>query len=257
MGSAILSGILAQGMYAPQNVCVYDKYAPAVQRLVDQYGIAASQDIEGLFAASDVILFAIKPNVLASVLAQVQPLVGEACDKLFISIVAGWGTPNLQAGLGNAAHVVRVMPNTPAMVGAGMAAISLDTQATAEELQIVQDIFCALGKACLVQEKDMDAVTGVSGSGPAYAYMFIEAMADAAVLEGLPRDVAYLLSAQTLLGSAKMVLDTGEHPGLLKDRVCSPGGTTIQGVQALEDGGLRATIMDAVCRATQRSRELG
>lgn len=179
-------------------------------------------------------------------------------DKhLLISIAAGVPISKLEGGLGQAARIIRVMPNTPALVGASASAFSASKTATREDCDLAQRLFSAVGTAFQVKESLLDAVTGLSGSGPAYVYMFIEALSDAGVAAGLPRDVALKLAAQTVLGGARMVLETGLHPGALKDMVASPGGTTIEGIYELEKGKLRGTLMSAVRAATEKSRKLG
>jgi pyrroline-5-carboxylate reductase len=177
--------------------------------------------------------------------------------KRLISILAGVSTQTLESFLPGSPRVVRVMPNTPALVGEGASGLCAGRHAREEDLRATQQLLESVGTARVVTEKEMDAVTGLSGSGPAYVYTLIEALADGAVRQGLGRDDALALAAQTVLGAARMVQESGEHPAVLRDRVCSPGGTTIAGVEALEEGNFRATLMNAVSRATQRSRELG
>jgi pyrroline-5-carboxylate reductase len=202
-----------------------------------------------------VLVLAVKPQTMAAVLAEVRPTVSPR--HLVVSIAAGVTLGQLAAGLGPDARLIRVMPNTPCLVGASAAGFAAGPAATADDVALVARLFGAVGKAFAVPEHLLDAVTGLSGSGPAFVYVLIEALADGGVRVGLPRDVALALAAQTVLGSAKMVLETGTHPAALKDAVASPGGTTIAGLHALERAGFRAAAMDAVEAAARRAAELG
>ncbi|QDU22834.1 pyrroline-5-carboxylate reductase [Urbifossiella limnaea] len=203
--------------------------------------------------ACDILVLAVKPQYVADVLAEIRPALQPR--HLVISIAAGVTLAQLTAGLGDAVRIVRVMPNTPCLVGASASGYA--TRGDGPDAAVVGKLFGAVGQAVRVSESQLDAVTGLSGSGPAYVYVMIEALADGGVKAGLPRDVAQKLAAQTVLGAAKMVLDTGRHPGALKDAVASPGGTTIAGLHALERAGVRAALMDAVEAATRRASELG
>jgi pyrroline-5-carboxylate reductase len=201
-----------------------------------------------------VVVLAVKPNQVEGVLADIRPAVGPR--HLLISIAAGVPLARLQSALGETARLVRVMPNTPALVGAAACGFALGAAAKAQDAKLVQKLLSSVGDAHQVKESLLDAVTGLSGSGPAYAFLMIEAMSDGGVAAGLPRDVATRLAAQTLLGSARMVLETGLHPGALKDMVTSPGGTTIDGLYELERNGVRGALMSAVCAATAKARKL-
>ena len=203
---------------------------------------------------SDVIVLAVKPQSMRQVLENVRPFITN--DKLIISIAAGITIKSIVEGLGPGTKVVRVMPNTPALIGEGASAYAIGPGVRADEERVVKEFLDSVGQTVGVPESSLDAVTGLSGSGPAFVYVMIEALADGGVRVGLPRDVAILLAAQTVLGAAKMVRDTGQHPGWLKDQVASPGGTTIAGLHALEQAGLRAALMNAVEAATRRSSEL-
>ena len=201
------------------------------------------------------VVLAVKPQIMPMILEEIAPVVNS--EKLVISIAAGITLQTLQRALGDSRRVVRVMPNTPALVLAGAAGISPGQAATAQDVALVERIFNAVGRAMVVSDEMMDVVTGLSGSGPAFIFALIEGLSDGGVLMGLARQTATLLAAQTVLGAAKMVLETGKHPGELKDMVTSPAGTTIAGMQALESGGLRGLMMEAVRRATERSEALG
>ena len=202
-----------------------------------------------------VLVLAVKPSHVAELLDEIRPFVTPG--HLLISIAAGVPIARLEAGLGEGARIIRVMPNTPALVGASASAYALGNAATEADAALAQKIFSAVGVAFQLKESLLDAVTGLSGSGPAYVYLMIEALSDGGVAAGLPREVATKLAAQTLLGSAKMVLETGLHPGALKDMVTSPGGTTIEGLHELEKGKVRGVLINAVRAATEKSRKLG
>lgn len=255
MGSALLKGII--GSCENVEACwVFDAYAPAMQALVDDPDLAnvhSADSNQALAEAADVVLLCVKPNTLDAVCREIAS-VEEA--TLCVSIAAGVTLTTIEGCIGSQHRVVRVMPNTPALVGAGASGYTLGQAATPEDGELTKCLLQAVGVAHEVPETLLDAVTGLSGSGPAYIYLVIEALADAGVLNGLPRDTAVQLSAQTVLGAARMVLETGEHPGVLKDQVTSPGGTTIRGLGALEKEGLRNALIEAVNAATERSREL-
>ena len=254
MGGAMMSGLVKTGVCRPEQVTVFDVYAPTLEKLHNDLGINTTDSVEALIEASQVIVLAVKPQVLPAVLEQHGAKI--TADKLVISIAAGITLERLTGFLSAEHKIVRVMPNTPAMVGEGMAGICPNANVTEEEKAEVLELFNCFGKAELVPEKLIDAVVGVSGSSPAYVYMFIEALADGAVREGMPRPQAYKFAAQAVLGSAKMVLESGMHPGALKDMVCSPAGTTIESVYALEKGGMRAAVMDAVHIAAEKNRNM-
>ena len=202
----------------------------------------------------DVILLAVKPNVLGNVAASIRSLLTPA--HTVVSIAAGWTMQMLTEALGETAPILRLMPNTPALVNASMTAICAEHHLEAEVFAWVQELLNAVGRTVVLPEKLFDAVIAISGSSPAYVYMFIEAMADAGVQEGLPRALAYEMAAQSVLGSAQMVLETKKHPGELKDAVCSPGGTTIDAVVSLERSGFRAAVMDAMAACAEKSRKM-
>ena len=219
-------------------------------------GARATADNREVVAGSDLLVLAVKPQSMAALLAEIRPIV--TARHLIVSIAAGITLRQLADGLGPDRRLVRVMPNTPCLVGASAVGLCAPaTGATPEDVALVDRLLNAVGRAFRLPEHLLDAVTGLSGSGPAFVYVIIEALSDGGVRVGLPRDVATALAAQTVLGSAKMVLETGLHPGVLKDKVTSPGGTTIAGLHALERGGLRAALIDAVEAATRRATELG
>ncbi|WP_305046900.1 pyrroline-5-carboxylate reductase [Geoalkalibacter sp.] len=254
MAEALLKGITA-GAFPAENIWVAEPRAEQRRALHERFGVRVSEDNAEVVRRCELLVLAVKPQLVNEVVA---PLATEfEAGKVLISILAGVTTSALEAALGGTPRVVRAMPNTPALVGAAATALCAGRHATSEDLRLSARLFESLGIVRTVAEKDMDAVTGLSGSGPAYVYTFIEALADGGVQQGLTREVALALAAQTVLGAARLVLDTGEHPALLRDRVCSPGGTTIAGVAALEEGRLRATLMEAVAKATRRSKELG
>ena len=255
MATALAKGFTRAGLVAANHVTASDPVADARQRFGHETGAKISADNLQVAAAADVLFLAVKPQQMPQVLAELSGQISP--DKLVVSIVAGLRLSTLAEGLGHDVRLVRVMPNTPCLVGQGACGYCLGERASADDGHLVEGLLGAVGKAFRVEEKLLDAVTGLSGSGPAFVYVIIEALSDGGVRMGLPRAVASALAAQTVLGSAQMVLQTAEHPAVLKDRVTSPGGTTIAGLQALEEGGLRAALMAAVEEATLRSIELG
>jgi pyrroline-5-carboxylate reductase len=255
MAEALLRGILAAKRLAPEQVIVTDVRADRLAYLRDTYGIETSGDNLKTAAQADTVLLAVKPQVVTGVLDDLRRVITER--QLLISIAAGISTATIAEAVLRPVRVVRVMPNTPALVLEGMSALAPGALATPEDLATARGLFEAVGKVVVVGEGLMDAVTGLSGSGPAYVFLVIEALSDAGVKMGLPREIATVLAAQTVRGAAKMVLETGKHPGELKDMVTSPGGTTIAGLHALEQGAVRAALINAVEAATRRSQELG
>lgn len=254
MGRAMVKGLAKSGLYQQQDLYIYDRNLTVAKELARDLGIQSTETPQALVKACDRIIFAVKPNVLPTVLRALVPEV--TADKVVISVAAGISLEKLASILGADHKIVRVMPNTPALVGMGMSAVTQNDQVTQAELAEVLAIFASIGKAEAVSESLIDAVVGVSGSAPAYVYLFIEALADGAVMEGMPRAQAYEFAAQTVMGSAQMVLETGQHPGELKDMVCSPGGTTIAAVKTLEEAGLRAAVIQAVQVAAEKNREM-
>jgi pyrroline-5-carboxylate reductase len=255
MAAALARGWLAAGLTAPDRLAASDPYPAARDTFTADTGVATGADNGAVLASSDVIVLAVKPQTMAPVLAEARPQLRE--QHLVISIAAGITLRQLREGLGESCRLVRVMPNTPCLVGASASGYAPAETATPEDVALVDRLLNAVGRAYRLPEHLLDAVTGLSGSGPAFVAVMIEALADGGVRMGLPRDVAQALAAQTLLGTAKMVLEAGLHPAALKDAVASPGGTTIAGLHALERAGLRAALMDAVEAATRRATELG
>jgi len=255
MGSALVKGVLRAGLAKPKNVWIAEPVETLRKKVAGETGVNVTADNITAVRRARLVVLAVKPDVVPLVLSEIKPAF--TAQHLLLSIAAGVPIAKLEAGLSAGARVIRAMPNTPALVGAGAGGFALGTNASADDASLAQKILGAVGVAFQLPEKLLDAVTGLSGSGPAYIYMVIEALSDGGVAMGLPRDVATRLAAQTVLGAAKMVLDTGLHPGALKDQVTSPGGTTIEGIHALEAGRLRATLMQAVRAATEKSKLLG
>ena len=255
MAEALIKGLLSGLGVTPQKIMATDVVPERRTYMQTTYGITASADNKHAVQESTVVVLAVKPQIMPMILEEIAPVVNS--EKLVISIAAGITLQTLQRALGDSRRVVRVMPNTPALVLAGAAGISPGKAATPQDVALVEQIFNAVGRAMVVSDEMMDVVTGLSGSGPAFIFALIEGLSDGGVLMGLARQTATLLAAQTVLGAAKMVLETGKHPGELKDMVTSPAGTTIAGMHALESGGLRGLMMEAVRRATERSEALG
>jgi len=254
MGEALITGLLRAGRMAPSAIFVSDVSAGRLEYLKEKLGINVTTENSGVLNETGIIVLAVKPRVMAVLLEEIAPLIRP--EQTVISIAAGIPTGFIEAYFKVPVPVVRVMPNTPCMVGEGASAVSAGKFAGRDSVESALAVLSAAGKAVEVPESLLDCVTGLSGSGPAYMYEILEGFVDGAVRLGLPRDVAILLIAQTMLGAAKMVLETGEHLGKLKDMVTTPGGTTIAGLFALEEGALRAVLMKAVEAATRRSREL-
>ena len=255
MGEALIRGLLAADATAAGDIIATGRREVRLQALQARYSVQVSLDNAYAVADADVVLLAVKPQILDRVLQEIAHAL--PVQALVISVAAGVSLQSIEAHLRPGTHTCRAMPNTPALVGAGATAVAPGRHATSEDMAVVQAIFAAVGMVTDVDESLLDAVTGLSGSGPAYVFMIIEALSDAGVKVGLPRYKSLALAAQTVLGSAQLLLQTGEHPGVLKDQVTSPGGTAIAGLHTLEEGGLRTTLINAVETATERSRELG
>ncbi|HXF09785.1 MAG TPA: pyrroline-5-carboxylate reductase [Desulfuromonadaceae bacterium] len=255
MATALAKGFVRAELVAAKDLIASDPYDVARKQFVAELkGRATVSNVEVAESAS-VLILATKPDQVGTALTEIR---GSFTEKhLLISIAAGVTLARLEGALPGGARVIRVMPNTPALVGAGASAYALGKNASPADGELASKLLSAVGSAFQVKENLLDAVTGLSGSGPAYVYQFVEALSDGGVAAGLPRDIATRLAAQTVLGAAKMVLETGQHPGALKDQVTSPGGTTIEGLHELEKGKLRATVMNAVRAATEKSKKLG
>lgn len=252
MATAMIQGILNSKTASHEEVTASAKTEQTRSRIRDGLGIVAAESNREVVRFADVIFLAVKPQYLEEVLAGIADSV--TGEKIFVSIAPGKTIAWLQERLGAQTKVIRTMPNTPAMVGEGMTALCRSEQVSDEELFEVRRLCDSFGKSEEVPESLMDAVVGVSGSSPAYVFLFLEAMADAAVADGMPRQQAYRFAAQAVLGSAKLMLETGEHPGVLKDMVCSPGGTTIEAVRVLEEKGLRSAVMEAQRACVKKAR---
>ncbi|MGO9811122.1 MAG: pyrroline-5-carboxylate reductase [Isosphaeraceae bacterium] len=254
MATALIRGMLRSGVAGAAAIAASDPLESARAGLAADTGIRVYEANLPVVERSEVLVLAVKPQTMPQVLAQLRPLVGPR--HLVVSIAAGISIAALLEGLGPERRIVRVMPNTPALLGEGASAYALGPGVPAADEAVVKAFLGSVGRAVRVPETMLDAVTGLSGSGPAFVYLMIEALSDGGVRVGLPRDIATMLAAQTVLGGARMVLETGLHPGVLKDQVTSPGGTTIAGLHALERGGVRGALIDAVEAATRRSAEL-
>lgn len=255
MGQALMRGLLASGIYTPSDLVLYSINRERLENLASELDARAATSIEDAVNGADIVLLAVKPHVLESAIEPLRSVLTP--QQTVISVAAGLSTTRIEACFDSPVPVVRAMPNTPALVGEAATAICAGAYATPEHMTQARSIFSALGLCVETDEKVFDAVTGLSGSGPAYVFLFIEALADGGVRAGLTRDVALRLAAQTVLGAARMILETGDHPGVLKDRVASPGGTTIAAIHALESGAFRGVVMDAVMASANRSKELG
>jgi pyrroline-5-carboxylate reductase len=255
MAAALAKGLVRAELVVPREIIASDPFETARKNFATEVGAKTVASNAEAAKLADVLILATKPDQVSAALADISGVFTK--NHLLISIAAGVTLAKLEGALPTGARVIRVMPNTPALVGAGASAFALGKSATAADGELAKKLLSAVGVAIQVKESLLDAVTGLSGSGPAYVYQFIEALSDGGVAAGLPRDIATRLAAQTVLGGAKMVLETGQHPGALKDQVTSPGGTTIEGLHELEKGKLRATVMSAVRAATEKSKKLG
>ena len=253
IGEAIIRALIGRGGVQAQDVtgtAARDESAARIERL----GIKAAPGNALAAKGADVVVIAVKPTVVPQVCEEIAPVLAKGA--LVVSVAAAVTTKTLEAALGADVPVIRVMPNTPCLLGEGMSVLARGKSAKDEHLRLARELFDAVGRTAVLDEKLMDGVTGLSGSGPAYVYVVIESVAEAGVKVGIPRDVSTLLAAQTVLGAARMVLELGEHPALLKDAVTTPAGCTVDGLLELEEGGLRVTLIKAVMRATERAREL-
>ena len=255
MGEALIAGMLASKAASPDEIHATDVMSERLDQMKARYSIQVGTDNKAAVLWCEIVILAVEPQVLDRVLDDLRSVLTEA--KLVLSVAAGYPIARIVAHVTPGVRVVRCMPNTPSVVRAGVCALAWGSRVSEEDERLARAIFESVGRVVVVEERLMDAVTGLSGSGPAYVLLIIEALADGGVKMGLPRDAAFGLAAQTVFGAAQMVQETGEHPGRLKDKVASPGGTTIAGLHELERGRLRASLMDAVEAATKRSQELG
>jgi len=254
IGGILLRAFLEQKLVTPKQVHATVLHAEKARALAEQLGVRASSDNRAAVRDADIVLLALKPQAVREVLEEIKPEIKPG--KLIVSVAASVPTAYMEKILGIDVPVVRAMPNTPCAIGCGMTGLAKGAHASKEHLEIAQAMFEAVGRVVVVEEKHIDAVTGLSASGTAFVYIILESLAEGGVKVGLPRDVSTLLAAQTMLGAARMVLDTGDHPALLKDAVTTPAGSTIDGILELEDGKVRVTLIKAVMKATQRAKEL-
>jgi pyrroline-5-carboxylate reductase len=254
MASAMIGGLIKSGLVKPANITVSDIYQGSLDMVAGEYRVQTTTDNKEVAKAADILVLSVKPNIYDSVISEIKERVKNGV--IIVTIAAGKSIGGVEKAFGQSIKVVRTMPNTPALVGEGMTCICANDKVSEDDMKDVIAMFNSFGKTELVDEKLMDVVTATSGSSPAYVFMLIEAMGDAAVLEGLPRDKAYKIAAQAVLGAAKMVLDTGKHPAELKDMVCSPGGTTIEAVASLEEDGFQAAVIKAMKRCADKSKKM-
>lgn len=254
MATAIIKGILGKQIFHSDEIIVSDVSETAIARLEQELGIQGSLDNKKTVAESDILVLAVKPQYYASVISEIKDEISS--NQIIVTIAPGKTLAWLEECFGRDVKLVRTMPNTPALVGEGMTGVCKNDLVTKEDYDLVFKILESIGKAESIPENLMDVCVSVSGSSPAYVYILIEAMADGAVADGMPRDQAYQFAAQAVLGSAKMVLDTGKHPGELKDMVCSPGGTTIEAVRVLEETGFRSSVIEAMKACVKKARDL-
>jgi pyrroline-5-carboxylate reductase len=255
MGESLISGLIYAKSSAPQNIICSDVRREKLKCIKDTYRVITTTSNIDVVKASEIVIYAIKPQIMASILRETAAYLD--MSKIVISIAAGVPLAAIESCLNKDLRLIRVMPNIAASVKEGAAAITAGKHATKEDLKVAKAIFDSVGKSVIVEEELMDAITGLSGNGPAYIFLIVDALADAGVKMGLSREDALFLSAQTVLGAAKLLLETDEHPGRLKDKVTSPGGTAIAALHTIEEGGLRTTLINAVEVGTKRSRELG
>lgn len=255
MGSAMIGGMISKEKVSPDRIYISDRSSESLEKISSKWkGVHCTKRNRDIAEQADIIFIAVKPHIYSSVIKEISSLVDDS--KLIVTIAAGITIDAAEEMFGKTVKIVRTMPNTPALVGAGVTAYCCNTHVTTEEETLILPILESFGIVEKIEEKYFHAVIAVSGSSPAYVFMFIEAMADAAVLQGLPRPQAYKMASQAVLGAAKMVRDTGTHPGVLKDAVCSPGGTTIEAVSTLEEEGMRSAVIKAMGNCAEKSKEM-
>ena len=255
MGESLISGLIYARSSVPENIICSDIRKERLKSVRDTYGVITTTSNTDVVNASEIVIYAVKPQIMASILRETAAHLD--MSKVIISIAAGVPLAAIESCLNKDLRLIRVMPNIAASVKEGAAAITAGKHASKEDLKLAKAIFDSVGKSIIIEEELMDAITGLSGNGPAYIFLIVDALADAGVKMGLSREDALLLSAQSVLGAAKLLLETNEHPGRLKDKVTSPGGTAIAALHTIEEGGLRTTLINAVEVGTKRSRELG
>ncbi|MFU0824502.1 pyrroline-5-carboxylate reductase [Clostridium sp.] len=254
MASAIIKGIVKSELISPEKIIASNPSSGKLNKIKEETGILITNDNLEVAKFSKILFLSVKPNKYKDVIYEIKDSISD--DVVIVTIAAGISIRNIEEYFGKDVKVVRTMPNTPALVGEGMSVLSPNELVTKNEMEEVENIFKCFGKIEVMEESYIDIVTSLTGSSPAYVYMFIEALADGAVLMGLPRAKAYKMAAQAVYGSAKMVLETGKHPGELKDEVCSPGGTTIEAVYSLEKDGLRGAVIEAMKKCTEKAKKM-
>lgn len=254
MGSSMVGGLLKSGFIKPEQIIVSNKTEIPLKRLSDEFNVITTLNNKDVVKKSDIIFLAVKPNIYKSIIEEIKSELTN--DKLIITIAAGITIENMEQWLGDDLKIIRTMPNTPALVGEAMTAICPNKNVSEDELKYCIKIFKSFGECETLEEKYFDGFIAVAGSSPAYVFMFIESMADGAVKLGIPREKAYKMAAQSVLGSAKMILETGKHPGELKDMVCSPAGTTIEAVIELEKLGFRNSVIQAMDKCAEKSKNM-
>lgn len=254
MGSAMVGGLIKSGFKSKEDIMISTRTQASADKIKDEFDIKVTIDNKEVVKNSDILVFAVKPNMYKDVIEDLKEEITK--DKLIITIAAGISIDNMEEWLGDDSKIIRTMPNTPALVGEAMSAICANKNVSREELEYTMGMFSSFGECVEIAEKDFHGFIALCGSSPAYVFMFIEAMADGAVKLGIPRAKAYKMAAQSVLGSAKMVLDTGKHPGELKDMVCSPAGTTIDAVVSLEKSGFRNSTIEAIIKCAEKSKSM-
>ncbi|MEQ6388344.1 pyrroline-5-carboxylate reductase [Bacillaceae bacterium S4-13-58] len=255
MGQAILSGIMSSGITSQQQVIVSTRSTTTMKKVQELYQVNTTLSNMDVVSFADIVFLAVKPDEYASILKEIKPSLKK--NSILISIAAGVTLKDMEQAVGQTVKLVRTMPNTPAFVQEGMTVFCSNDKVSDHELETVSEILQSFGRTEVISEVLMDSIPAISGSSPAYVYMFIEALADGGVLQGIPREQAYRLAAQAVLGAAKMVLDSGEHPGVLKDQVCTPGGATIEAVAELEKNHFRSSVIQAMERCTRKTKGIG
>lgn len=254
MASAMIGGIVNSKLVEPDMVIASAYSQGTLDRIYKNFGIKTTKDSKEVTRNSDIVIVAVKPDIYDDILEEIKDFIDDS--KIIVTIAAGKSIEDIESIIGNDKKIVRTMPNTPALVNEAMSSLSINRNINDEDLEAVTEVFNSFGNTEVVPEYLIEAVIGASGSAPAYVFLFIEAMADAAVIAGMPRQQAYKFASQAVMGSAKMVLETGKHPGELKDMVCSPGGTTIEAVKVLEEEGFRASVIKAIGACIDKSKKM-